>query len=663
MKLISCDIENFGGLSKFHMDFSEGCNTICGDNGFGKSTLAAFIKVMFYGFDNQNKKDELLNERMRYNPWQGGVYGGKIIFTVKDKSYILSRTFGAKETDDSWDLRDKDTNLPTEKWGRNIGEELFKLDSQSFLRTIFISQNDCDYSITDGISAKLGNLAENTDDINSYEKVDKKLKDILNAMSPKRSTGSLYKINTRIGELEAELRKLPALEKSIQDNEKLLSNAQDEEAFFDVKIKELQEKAIKLNTELVVARERNSIYELNKAEKEQLDRLKTEFKYGTPKLSEIAMWKEYLESCDKLSKAKDRLDLMEEKFEFEKQRAAANKLSVVSGIFAGVFGILAVVLFFIRIEFGLIGTFIAIIFTLVTIFSAQRKKAALDIPPELNKIRENVKEDTNRLAAMENIAYNNSKFTGIKGFVDTFYGQQNYGELSDALEMISHNVELFKELSKKEENYYKNLKEFNEIRLNEELAKVNEGIERLQCQTKQISDNINQYNINLSGLKGAYDEIVSCETELDSLKEQYNEGIDKCRLLSVTKELLGEAKVAFGQKYMEPIKKGFDKYFGMLIGNSEDGYFIDANGTILMEEKGIPRDRRFMSTGYKDLIGICMRMALVDAMYQEERPFIILDDPFVNLDEEKTRGGLELLKEVSKEYQVIYFTCHNSRVI
>jgi uncharacterized protein YhaN len=73
------------------------------------------------------------------------------------------------------------------------------------------------------------------------------------------------------------------------------------------------------------------------------------------------------------------------------------------------------------------------------------------------------------------------------------------------------------------------------------------------------------------------------------------------------------------------------------------------------------RETKWMSAGYQDLIGICMRLALVDAMYQEEKPFLILDDPFVNLDEKKTVAGMELLSHVAREYQTIYFTCHSSR--
>lgn len=44
-----------------------------------------------------------------------------------------------------------------------------------------------------------------------------------------------------------------------------------------------------------------------------------------------------------------------------------------------------------------------------------------------------------------------------------------------------------------------------------------------------------------------------------------------------------------------------------------------------------------------------------------EKPFLILDDPFVNLDDEKLARGRRLLAVLSQDYQVIYFTCHGSR--
>ena len=112
---------------------------------------------------------------------------------------------------------------------------------------------------------------------------------------------------------------------------------------------------------------------------------------------------------------------------------------------------------------------------------------------------------------------------------------------------------------------------------------------------------------------------------------------------------------------MAPISNGFQKYFGILTEDTDRNWQVDANISLKVKEQGQLRDVRTMSAGYQDLIGICMRFALVDAMYPGEKPFLILDDPFVNLDDEKLARGRQILIALEKENQVIYFTCHGSR--
>ena len=55
-------------------------------------------------------------------------------------------------------------------------------------------------------------------------------------------------------------------------------------------------------------------------------------------------------------------------------------------------------------------------------------------------------------------------------------------------------------------------------------------------------------------------------------------------------------------------------------------------------------------------------MAMIEVMYEDEKPFLLFDDPFVNLDGEKLQRALAFLQQISESYQVIYFTCHESRV-
>jgi uncharacterized protein YhaN len=109
------------------------------------------------------------------------------------------------------------------------------------------------------------------------------------------------------------------------------------------------------------------------------------------------------------------------------------------------------------------------------------------------------------------------------------------------------------------------------------------------------------------------------------------------------------------------MEQNFKKYIGMLTNAGTDAYYLDANANITKEEHGHQRDTRLLSAGYQDLIGFCLRISFVDAMFQAEKPFLILDDPFVNLDPVKTECGMKLLDQISSDYQIVYFTCHSSR--
>ena len=83
----------------------------------------------------------------------------------------------------------------------------------------------------------------------------------------------------------------------------------------------------------------------------------------------------------------------------------------------------------------------------------------------------------------------------------------------------------------------------------------------------------------------------------------------------------------------------------------------DVKLKLRVRQQGILRDPEYFSTGWQDLFRLAQRFALMDALCEGESSMAVLDDPFVNLDEEKRARTLELLNQIGKQLQIIYFTC------
>ena len=192
MKLIRCHIENFGILSDFDFVFDDGLTTICQGNGFGKSTFAAFIKAMFYGFPRTGARNIVENERKRYDPWQGGKYGGYLEFEIQDNSYRVTRYFGKTAAKDTFSLLDLTSRRPSEAYSEKLGEELFRLDADSFARSTYVPQlSASDVEATTSIQTKLSNLVEDTNDLSNYDTAEKKLRDYRTKFRAYRGNGGI----------------------------------------------------------------------------------------------------------------------------------------------------------------------------------------------------------------------------------------------------------------------------------------------------------------------------------------------------------------------------------------------------------------------------------------------------------------------------------------
>lgn len=725
MKLIRCHIENFGKLSDFTYEFTEGCNTICEENGWGKSTLAAFLRVMLFGFRNEGKRDPIENERKRYTPWQKGIYGGELQFESDGKTYSVRRTFGSKAAEDEFQLTDPVTHLPSEDFTEKLGEELFQIDAGSFERTTFISQNDCETFVTDSINAKIGNLAENTDDINNFETADKRLNDLLNAMSPTRKTGSIRRDKDRITELKTQIRNGQDLkgtmdsirarkEEVIAEREKLAGELEELQArqkelgaYKDQQAK--KEKYLDLRAQLaererllkeaksyfngVIPTEedlRKCLSQCNDAESiRRAMELSTQFGSEPPR--GVQYEEQEVEYREKLARLKtlETIQQQEQRRILREQETGRKRRSV--------FGILGIVLLLAGVICLLLRQSIAggILLALGIVALGAAWFISSGIPGEetlengeildLRAELERLEEEQRRTAKVQRqrqeererrYQEQKARYEDLEQRIHSFF--THIGIL-----MEEHPEEQLAELLNRRRDYRNALQEYQnreqELKAFEKVTDVprllalkapegEESLENLTEEMKAVSAQmeerfctIGSYQEQLSNLQESWDNVESMQDELENLQGETEEKLKQYELLGMTKKLLEDARSSFTARYTEPVMEGFRKYYKILTGTECENYQMDANTKLQVIEGNMPREIGYMSLGNRDLIGICMRMALVEAMYETRQPFLILDDPFVNLDENRTKGAMQFLAEIAKEYQVIYFTCHGSR--
>ncbi|SFO23168.1 Uncharacterized protein YhaN [Pseudobutyrivibrio sp. UC1225] len=218
MKIVSCYIAHFGKIKNFKFDFDEGFNSIMQENGWGKTTFSVFMKAMFYGLEySPNTKKKLL-ERNHYLPWDGSICGGNIVFQAKGKEYRIERTFGQTDKDDKFALYDNVTGLLSEDYTENIGEELFRVDRDSFEKSVYIPQTSLATAMTDSLNAKMGNLAAAKDDISNFDVALKSIKDAKSnyTRNSKVNPGKLVSVKQEISRCREEYEKLPAIEESVE---------------------------------------------------------------------------------------------------------------------------------------------------------------------------------------------------------------------------------------------------------------------------------------------------------------------------------------------------------------------------------------------------------------------------------------------------------------
>ena len=712
MRLSKLHIINFGKLNDFTYDFNDGLNSFLFENGWGKTTLSNFILVMLYGF-NGNGRTVSTNLRKKYLPWNGGTFGGSLEFNHNGKTYLIERTFGSQSNSDTFTLYDLSTNKVSNDYTSNIGYEILGLDYNSFERSIYIPQKDLDLGFNEDLKSKLANVIGGTNDVQNFESA-------INIISSKYKE---IKKSSKAGKIFDKKQDLENLEKEIEItkmNISTISKLQSDVNTLEEEIKKLEEERTKVFNDLKELNE----YESYQQSLKQLEHLKQELNdlkveliakenvLNGNNLNSLELYKEKINTYEKLLIERDVLrknstnnqveevistnDLSELENEISNLDTIKNNASrtgLFIGISIGLMVIGLIVLFLVDKLLGGIITGLSLVCLLIFIFifnGLKNKKKDLiqkitvilkkndldviDINNGLNYLKvkknEQVKSLEKKVKQNDEINKIELEISELQYELNNYFSKfilvsQDYKAKVNELETAMADIFRLKNTIKTKEEYInqyildnkldkeleENTNDFNSLK--DKSNSLNEKISAIQQELNRLMVTISTYEEDKAKIEDLLVEKDRLTNEIKNMERSYE-------ILKTTESLLIKSQDSLLAKYVKPMKDRLNEYLSMV---SNKNFYIDTEFNFTYEENGIRREIDYYSKGIQQLIVLCMRFSLVDCLFSEDKPFIILDDSFVDFDEANLSIIKEVLNKLKEEYQIIYFTCHESRVM
>ena len=184
------------------------------------------------------------------------------------------------------------------------------------------------------------------------------------------------------------------------------------------------------------------------------------------------------------------------------------------------------------------------------------------------------------------------------------------------------------------------------------------------AKNKQTNANINIYTLEnkLLNLKNDLENSLLQEdyltSQIEQMKDKFSSLSSKYDLIDKTIVYLLKAKDNVASRYVSTINGEFSSILNKF-GIDINRFVIDNQWTVKEQTNIGTKDFEYSSQGLQDIISFCQRISLINKIYKKEKPFVLLDDTFVNLDDNMLKCAKQVVKELAGELQVIYICCHS----
>lgn len=654
MIIKTLSLKSFGKYKEKNIHLEAGINVIYGKNESGKTTIQHFIKGMFYGFYKPYvKKRSYTSDHEQYRPWNANSYRGSITLE-ENKTYRIERDFTKNQEDiklidivTGEDLTAQcayDKRIKTYSPLSLIGD----ISEHYFNNVLNIQQLHLkpDKKFSEELKDYYQSLSQT-------EASDMSINGVIQALEGKAyDLGTVTRKKSPIGQITEQVKQLK-LERHRWFEKKELSDelAQRIEVLkkkkSDIQTKIQQQQELQSKQQEKIGEEKETKIHRIQREIEDLEERLEDYKYYEH-LSQGSLnqaYELYKESLT-LRKEREELKLLKDKAMIQEASIKEFKVNKIP-LFIGLVPLSLCLWLLYLAVMGQVNYYIwsglcGLIAIGIAVLSKQLNMSKSDGGQQdhIMDIRQRILELDKALIELEN------QRMGLPLLVE---GEEEYFTVRDG---INEFIQAKKHVLEKREWLYLIKEETPKdvyIPIDPTLLKEEESI-------KLELGRLSERQILVFDSQRSLDEIEKDLYENEKLLEDL---LREKQATEKAKEVLEKLCNSMNEDYQVLLK---DKLSTKLAYLTEGKYRDikvddDLNLRVYDEEEDKIVEVEQLSAGTKDLMYMALRLSMMEIV--SVKAPLILDDSFIQFDEQRLKAMLNLLNKLAEEYQIILFTCHN----
>lgn len=622
MKIVNVSVVAFGKLQSVNLSFNSGVNVLQNKNAFGKTTFAAFVRAMLYGLNYSYTKegDERVNDVTRYCPWGfGGKFGGSMTVEHNGATYRIERFFGGTARAEVLSVTNESTGAAVDV-SSGVGEYFLGLTADSYDRSTYFPQEAVELATNENLDGRLANLVDSAD----YDKVQDKLLAYRRQKRAGRGVGgTIAQLDNEIFDLQRKLHEAELAENTQARNA-------EQHSANEAQLQQLNARKCGIQRQLEEVK-RNIV--LNSPTEEQLaakQRL-MDAKLALTKYPQdlVADRQRVVALGDRIAQTPRHPNVQKASPKWWLVVLAAVLILGGAGLcFAGKIPLL--------IGGGILVVVGAALLA-VALLSARNKGVETLQSTEWDELV----TDYMRIVG---------KYVDVAG--------KDYEEAARLFWQYFADYE-------RDCRVYQTVESLTPSMPNGDVAALNARERELTSQLAAVTSEIQRIYRMQGSLENAVQNAqVADRAEIEDkiLNAQQAKAVEEQKFATAERvsALLTQAKENLSGGYLPKLKTRVSQLVDF-VTNGQYEVSLDGKFAIRIRENGQTKQLSCFSRGVREIVLLCFRVALSELLYDGAVPLVVVDDTFVNYDEDNFVRATALLKELATKCgtQVIYFTCHN----